>query len=106
MDQKTHNAPTTRQGVLLRPGSLLRLCFRVEAEGGGVYAVALARRGGSVVEDVSLVRPAGRAVDFDAAHEETAVLLGLDVSLVERRPVGSRATGRQRTRTRRVPSAA
>src|SRR5215204_4364353 len=60
--------------------------FRIEAERGGVDAEALARRGGSVVEYVSLVGAADGAVYLRAAHEEAAVLLRLDVVFVERLP--------------------
>ena len=65
---------------------LLRRGFWVEAEGGRVYAVALAGGGRSVLEDVPLVGAADRAVDLRPAHEEAAVLIGLDVVLVYRLP--------------------
>src|SRR5215211_346884 len=82
-----HKTPLAeRQGASLRPGSLLRRGFRLEAQRGGVYAVALASRGRSVVEQVPLVGAADGAMYFRAAHEEAAVLLDLNVILVDGRP--------------------
>src|SRR5215212_3353461 len=78
--------PPPRGGGVLPILRLLRGGFRVEAEGGRVYAVALARRGRPVLEDVPLVGAADRAVDLGPAHEEAAVLHRLDVVLVERSP--------------------
>src|SRR5215218_454012 len=81
---RKHNRPLTLRGPALR--ALLGCLVGVEAERGGVYAVALSGRRGAVIEDVALVRPAHGAVHLRAAHEEAAVFLGLDVLLVRRRP--------------------
>src|SRR5215212_5045544 len=78
--------PPPRGGDVISILRLLRGGFCVEAEGGRVYAVALARRGGTVLEDVPLVGAADRAVDLGPAHEQAAVLLRLHVVLVERSP--------------------
>src|SRR5215211_771554 len=83
---RIHNRPLTRRGAALRLRALLGFLVGVEAERGGVYAVALAGRRGAVIEDVALMRPARGAVHLRAAHEEAAVFLGLDVLLVYRRP--------------------
>src|SRR5215204_6456742 len=78
--------PARRQETLLHPGALLRFGFGVEAERGGVDAVALAFRGRTVLEHVSLVGAADGAVYLRAAHEEATVLFGLDIGFVERLP--------------------
>src|SRR5215210_672256 len=78
--------PARRQETLLHPGALLRFGFGVEAERGGVDAVALAFRGRTVLEHVSLVGAADGAVYLRAAHEEAAILFSLDVPLVYRCP--------------------
>src|SRR5918998_2833593 len=77
--ENAKDAPAVRQRASGCPWGLLGRGFRVEAEGGGVYAVALASRGRSVVKDVPLVGAADRAVDLRPAHEHAAVLLRLDV---------------------------
>src|SRR3712207_4515268 len=59
---------------------------RLEAERGGVDAVALSGRRGTVVEDVSLVRPARGAVHLSPAHEEAALFLSGDVRSLDGRP--------------------
>src|SRR5919112_2116767 len=94
MDQKTQQRPywTVRGGCTAL--YLLWLGFGVEAECGGVDAVALARRCRSVLKDVSLVGAAGRTVHLRTAHEEAAVLLCLDATIVERRPEARPARAR------------
>src|SRR5215211_648714 len=84
--ENTKNVPYRAAGGVVSSHWLLCCGFGVEAEGGGVDAVALARRGRSVFEQVSLVGSADGAVYLDAAHEEAAVLLRLYVCIVERPP--------------------
>src|SRR5688500_18011219 len=86
MDQKTQRRPYQAVRGVFTALLLLRSGFRVEAQCSGVDAVALARRGRSVLEDVSLVGAADGAVYLRAAHEGAAVLLCLDVGCVERLP--------------------
>src|SRR5215211_5952117 len=84
--ENTKNAPYRAAGGVVTTLWLLCCGFGVEAEGGGVDAVALARGGRSVFEQVSLVGSADGAVYLGAAHEEAAVLLRLYVCFVERPP--------------------
>src|SRR5215212_6868176 len=81
--ENTKTPPTRRYGAICEARKLLWFGFWIEAECGGVDAVALARMGRSVREDVSLVGAADGAVYLSAAHEEAAILFRLDVCLVE-----------------------
>src|SRR3712207_1628438 len=83
MDQKTQRRPCETVRGVIEAWKLLWFGFRVEAECGGVDAVALARRGRSVLEEVSLVGAADGAVYLRAAHEEAPILFRLDVCFVE-----------------------
>ena len=66
---------------------LVGLRIRIEFERGRVDAVAQARRLGTVVEDVALVRTTNGAVHLRTPHKKEApVLLGFDVAFVDRRP--------------------
>src|SRR5439155_14443009 len=72
----------------------LELLDRDEAEGRRVDAVAKARRGRPVVEDVPEMRFTMLGADLGPFHEELAILAPLDVLVLERaseaRPSGSR----------------
>src|SRR5918998_3497017 len=80
MARRPRPSSPSRQVLFLLRGA------RLEAKSSRVNAVALAGRGGAVVEDMPLVRPARGAVNLRAAHEEAAVFLDLDVPLVYRLP--------------------
>src|SRR5215212_8948539 len=81
--ENTKTPPTRRYGAICEARKLLWFGFWIEAECGGVDAVALARRGRSVLEDVSLVGAADGAVYLSAAHEKAPILFRLDVCFVE-----------------------
>ena len=63
---------------LATPDRLLRFCIAVQVNGYGIDAIAQARGGGSVVEDVTQVGVAAGAGDFDAAHAKAQVFVLVD----------------------------
>jgi len=82
----------------MRPPSVrratARLTVRLEFEGDRVHAVALARRPGTVIEEMAEVAAAPGARHLGASHPEAPILVKLDRSpsdrLEEARPTGAR----------------
>src|SRR3712207_5974372 len=94
-----------REGrVAVSAASRLRLLCGVERQADRVDAVPQPRRVGPVLEDVTQVRAAVRAVHLGAPHEEARVLLRRDVlrprGLEEARPAAARLELRGRAEER------